>query len=238
MNYMGSKRLLAKYLLPIILKDRQKDQRYIEPFVGGANIFQYVPNPKCGYDSHKAVIDALLLIRDHPTTLPRSADEISPELYQAIKKDINHPWHGYVGFACSFGGKYFGGRVKKEYAGDKEAGISDRVTYQYYSAQVQSTNLKESILGCRDYTSLCTLNDCIIYCDPPYAGTTSYKTTFDHTSFWGRCRKWVKLGNKVFISEYTAPDDFVCVWEKQVRKNLSPNNQKSIERLFVHNSQA
>jgi len=36
MKYMGSKKRHAKELLPIILKDRQPGQWYVEPFVGGA----------------------------------------------------------------------------------------------------------------------------------------------------------------------------------------------------------
>ena len=32
---MGSKARIAKYILPIIIKDRKENQWYIEPFVGG-----------------------------------------------------------------------------------------------------------------------------------------------------------------------------------------------------------
>ncbi len=38
MKYMGSKNRIAKQILPIILKNRTKEQYYIEPFVGGANL--------------------------------------------------------------------------------------------------------------------------------------------------------------------------------------------------------
>jgi DNA adenine methylase len=38
MNYMGSKRRIAKHLLPFLLKDRKAGQYYVEPFVGGANM--------------------------------------------------------------------------------------------------------------------------------------------------------------------------------------------------------
>ena len=40
MKYMGSKNRIAKYILPIILKDRKEGQWYVEPFVGGANMTQ------------------------------------------------------------------------------------------------------------------------------------------------------------------------------------------------------
>lgn len=36
MKYMGSKSRIAKYILPIILKDRKDGQYYVEPFCGGS----------------------------------------------------------------------------------------------------------------------------------------------------------------------------------------------------------
>jgi DNA adenine methylase len=34
---MGSKNRLAKYILPIILKNKKQNQVYVEPFCGGCN---------------------------------------------------------------------------------------------------------------------------------------------------------------------------------------------------------
>jgi DNA adenine methylase len=46
----------------------------------------------------------------------------------------------------------------------------------------------------------------------------------------------------VFVSEYNAPDDFVCVWQKEAKSSLSANgkiggNKTSVEKLFVCNSE-
>ena len=79
----------------------------------------------------------------------------------------------------------------------------------------------------------------LIYCDPPYAGTTDYKTKFDHSVFWQWCREKVKEGHTVFVSEYNAPADFVCVWSKNITKNLHTGpGRKTTEKLFVCVSQA
>lgn len=44
-------------------------------------------------------------------------------------------------------------------------------------------------------------------------------------------------GNDVIISEYQAPEDFVCVWQKQVTNSMSlKNTYKPTEKLFVHES--
>jgi len=37
MKYMGSKTRIAKYILPIMLKERKEGQVWVEPFVGGGN---------------------------------------------------------------------------------------------------------------------------------------------------------------------------------------------------------
>lgn len=234
MKYMGSKQLIAKYILPIILKDRIPGQLYVEPFIGGGNIFQYVNNPRVGLDCDKYVIQALLLIKDSPELLPKCADEISVEFYKNVKKDVNHFLHGYIGFACSFGGKYFGGRVKSSYPSHP----SDRVNSQYKASQKQSKLLQGSVILGRDFRSLKNLKNCIIYCDPPYANTTSYKTPFNHEIFWDYCRMWVKGGNKVYVSEYNAPEDFICIWSKSVKRRFRGGGiiKQAVEKLFVHRS--
>src|SRR5665811_413022 len=51
----------------------------------------------------------------------------------------------------------------------------------------------------------------LIYCDPPYEGTTAYKDGFNHVAFWQWCRDKANEGHIVFVSEYNAPKDFYCL---------------------------
>ncbi len=138
----------------------------------------------------------------------------------------------YVGFARSFGGKYYGGRVKSHYNSDNR----DRVASQYKASLKASKLLQGCLLYSQHYERINPVES-IIYCDPPYRGVQGYGVSFNNDLFWNRVRRWVESGNKVFISEYTAPDDFVCVWEKEINTTLNTNNQKAIEKLFVHKSQ-
>lgn len=46
MKYLGSKNKLAKFIIPIITRNINKYNYYIEPFVGGANIIGELPSPK------------------------------------------------------------------------------------------------------------------------------------------------------------------------------------------------
>jgi DNA adenine methylase len=56
MKYMGSKARFAKYLLPIILKERTEEQYYVEPFVGGCNIIDKVKGKRIASDNNKYLI--------------------------------------------------------------------------------------------------------------------------------------------------------------------------------------
>ena len=76
----------------------------------------------------------------------------------------------------------------------------------------------------------------IIYCDPPYKNTTAYKTnSFDHDKFWQWVRNKTNDGHTVFVSEYTAPNDFECVWQKEIVSSLTKNtgSKIGIEKLFI-----
>lgn len=232
MKYMGSKARFAKHLLPIILKDRQLNQSYIEPFAGGMNMIDKVDGIRIANDQHEelmAMWQALIYDKWDP---PKS---VSEDEYKAIKYNQNdYPKHlvAYVGFN-SFGGKWFAG-----YRRDKQ-GKRDYWAEHYRNITKQVPNLEGVILSCKSYTELEIPNNSIVYCDPPYASTTKYRDGFDHEEFWEWCRQQSKAGHQVFISEYNAPEDFKCIWEKPAKTSFSwhADNlpaKKSIERLFVY----
>jgi DNA adenine methylase len=74
----------------------------------------------------------------------------------------------------------------------------------------------------------------LIYCDPPYAGATNYEINFNHIEFWQWCREKSKEGHTIFISEYSAPGDFICVWKKDIVSSLTKNtgSKTGTEKLF------
>jgi DNA adenine methylase len=49
MKYMESKNRIAKYILPIMLAERDPEQWWVEPFVGGANMIDKVQGKRMGY---------------------------------------------------------------------------------------------------------------------------------------------------------------------------------------------
>lgn len=237
MKYMGSKNRIAKHLLPIILKDRKPNQWYVEPFVGGANMIDKVDGNRIGADSNKYVIALLDYVsKDGVLT------EINKEKYQSIKNFKNDfpDWLvGYAGICCSYSGKWFGG-----YAGEvnTKCGIRNYQKEALSNVEKQRDNIKGVLFSSVSVFDLEMPPNSVIYCDPPYDGATGYQHQFNHSLFWHWCRQKVKDGHQVFVSEYNAPDDFICVWEQQVKSSLSANgkiggSKNSTEKLFVHESQ-
>ena len=91
----------------------------------------------------------------------------------------------------------------------------------------------------RDYRSLTIPANSVVYCDPPYAGTNQYNSAeFDSCAFWQWARKATQIA-PVYISEYTAPPDFVALWQQtRVNKMQGGCGTTVIEKLFIHESQA
>ena len=224
MKYMGSKNRIAKEILPIILKDRKPNQCYVETMVGGGNLIDKVEGFRIGADLNPFVIEALKLIRDNPESLP---DFVSEEYYREleIKKQLNG-LTGVVGFTCSFGSKWFGG-----YARNSDGRNYIKVAKN--NALAQSPNLKDCLFINSSYQLLDIPKNSIVYCDPPYEGTTKYKEGFNHSEFWEWVRTKSLEGHSVFVSEYNAPEDFICVWENTLINNLSKDREAATEKLFI-----
>jgi DNA adenine methylase len=232
MKYMGSKTRIAKYILPIILKDRKPGQWYVEPFAGGANMIDKVEGNRIGADINCYVINALKLIRDNLNKIPQNNKEFIEEDYLKIKKDKNNPLYSYVGFVLSYGGKWWGGWRR-----DSE-GKRDYVKEAYNNAKKQSENLKACNLLCLPYEKLEIPKNSTIYCDPPYKKTTGYGTcnnNFGYDEFYKWCYEKKREGHQIFISEYQMPDNFVCVWQKEIVSSLTKDtgSKKAIEKLFT-----
>lgn len=236
MKYMGSKNRIAKHILPIILKDRKEGQWYVEPFVGGANIIDKVEGNRIGADSNHYLISLL-----NHCACGWSCDlpsKISEEEYNHIKNNKDK-YRDYIvahcGFNATFGAKWFGG-----YARPRKITGYDRDVVCGKNSLIKQMPLLNGVKFIHSsYDELEIPPQSIIYCDPPYAGTTKYKDDFDHDKFFEWCRVKVKEGHQVFISEYNAPDDFVCVWQKEIQSGLNTNStKKGVEKLFVHESQA
>lgn len=228
MKYMGSKARHAKEMLPIILKDRKPGQLYVEPFVGGANMIDKVSGNRLGADIHEYLI-AMWKEASKGWIPPEHITEA--EYRDMMKNKTSYPAHlvGYVGFSMSYGGRWFEGwrrdsQGKRNYAAESFRG-----------AVKQFPLIKDVSFVHTSYDKLKIPEISIIYCDPPYKGTKQYKDKLDYEKFYGWCRAKRQEGHTIFISEYEMPEDFVCVWSKEVTNSLTKDTgaKKGIEKLFT-----
>lgn len=85
-----------------------------------------------------------------------------------------------------------------------------------------------------DYRDVVVPRGATVYADPPYSHTEGlYVRGFDHEAFY----EWLRgVGFPVFVSEYSMPEDFLCVGEKDLFVHLSATNNRSrrTERIYVH----
>lgn len=239
MKYMGSKSRIAKHIVPIIQEyiDKKGSDMYVEPFVGGANIIDKIKcKRRIGGDVNKYLI-ALFHHIQSGGTLP---DMISMEEYVDIRtnKEKIDPWLvGCAGFLASYNGKFFGG-----YAGEVHTKVGK--IRNYYDEARRNILKQAAVSGFyeiefvqSDYRELSFANS-VVYCDPPYAGTTQYSDGINHSEFWDTMRKWSE-NNIVLISEETAPSDFKVIWQGNVKRTLNEASRSTAtEKLFIYEKAA
>lgn len=234
MRYVGGKRRLAPYIVPIIQNAINGRQVYVEPFVGSFNI---VPRIKAyrriASDNHPYLIALYRAIRGGwkpPTSLSED------EYYHIRNNKQKYPSYlvGFVGFACSYASKWFGG-----YARGKERNYA---LQGYNSLLKKAPHLKGIEILYKDYRTVRAPPRSVIYCDPPYRNTTKYATarSFNSNEFWDWVRVQVVEGHSVFVSEFEAPNDFYSIWSMERATSLTKNTglHSRTEHLFIHETQS
>lgn len=231
MRYMGGKYKLKSQIGELINSVRADGQTYWEPFVGSAWVTtQLESDDKVICSDLNPYLISLWKELLNGWIPP---DYITEKDYEWIKqnKDIYPHLTAFVGFGCSWGGKWFGG-----YARDKKRNY----------AKESKNSLLNNVLLLRDLDIAFHVwnfikqkapdDSCFIYCDPPYKSTTGYGAVkkWNADKFWNKVRQLDKEGHTILISEYSAPEDFKCVESFRSNKTLNTENQKStVEKLFM-----
>lgn len=230
--------------MPFITKYLDEDRYYIEPFCGGCNIIDKVKHEKrIANDINNYLIAMWKFLVWYNFDFPK---EISKESYSRNRYIFNQRGFkgngdlsdeamiGWIGFMGSFNGRFFDGG----YSGHDVKG-RDYIREQIKNTLSQVDTLKGVEFSCGSYDNIKIPENSVIYCDPPYQDTKQYSTSknFNHELFWQWCRQMTKDGNDVLVSEYQAPNDFVCIWQKQVTNAMNTNKTyKPTEKLFIHES--
>ena len=239
MKYLGSKNRISKYIVPIIQSYITKDTKgYIEPFVGGANVIDKIDcDNKIGRDIHPQLIALLSHVAETTEDIPL---EITEEEYNKVKnnKELYDDWYvGLVGFCATYSARYFEGYARSKKKDGTPRNMSNEAIRNLLK---QSPNLKDIKFECGDFREVNNISGYVIYCDPPYRGTTKYATKeFPYDEFYDWCREMSK-DNIVLISEYNMPDDFKCIWQKErkvLQKSDRVTGEKAVEKLFTYSGE-
>ena len=235
---MGSKSRIAKYIVPIIQEiiDTKHITTYIEPFCGGCNIIDKV---KCETRIASDKQYYLIELYKNLSKVKLLPDIISKSHYSEVRTAFNtsnklyQDWYiGAIGFLASYNGRFFDGGYG--------ATITRKSTGKSYNAYLEAKNnllnqdLSNIEFKCCDYKCI-KYKGALIYCDPPYFGTKQYGVSkdFNHAEFW----QWVREQSKhniVLVSEETAPEDFVSIWEKEVQRSIKSDEKwNKIEKLWT-----
>lgn len=232
MRYLGGKSRISKSIAEVLnsaQREREREREFVSLFCGS-----------CAVES-KVEADIKILNDKHPYLIAmwrglqqgwRPPEIITKDDYYAVKAnmDANPALTGFVGFGCSFGGKWFGGLAANK-KGDNYCARAER------SLIKDLPGVQTATFTCLDYKDVTIPNGAVVYADPPYANTTGYSVgTFNSDEFWCYMRRLSKRCD-VYISEEQAPNDFECVWEQELTRTLDfnkGNQPKKIEKLFKY----
>ena len=243
MKYLGSKARIANDILPIMLNGMKAGDTFVDAFCGGCNLLDKVPKEihRIGNDKNKYLI-AMWVRLTHYGWIPPT--KISRELYNKYREYFNEKrfdndtsislydaevgWYGFMG---SFNGRFFDGGYSGHYVNGR-----DYIGEQIRNTLEQVPKLKGVDWYYSDYDKIPLPEHSTIYCDIPYKDTKQYSTSknFDYEQFYDWCHTMKAKGHRVFVSEYQMPDDFKCIWEKQITNAMNQKNTyKPTERLFT-----
>lgn len=237
MQYFGGKQRISKPLSEFLNSQLKDNQPFVDLFCGSCNIITKIDSNRLriANDKHKYLIamwKELQLGWLPPTNLTKE------QYYEVKEKQDEFPYlAGFVGFGCSFAGKWWGGfadnHTGRNYCLNAYNSTLNKLKY---IQDVEFYNL--------DYQNIIPYlyKDSMIYCDIPYKGKTGYCTKevgeFNHEEFYNWAKYWSK-DYDIYVSEYkeNIPDNFKIVWEYESKKdirNKDSEQQKTIEVLIKY----
>lgn len=232
MQYFGGKAKIAKEL-SVVLNNYLlgNDKPFIDAFCGSCNIISKIDSNRIriANDKHKELIAMWQWVKEKG--VDRLPTDVSKELYYYIKTSTTSPdWlKGFVGFGCSFAGKWWRGYATSD---NKERNYAMNA---YNSTKKKMVGLKDVNFVCGDYFDIVIPSvPSIIYCDIPYKNTTGYiGGTFNHEQFYTWAYGMKALGHTVLVSEYEGNVDEAMkgntVWRKESKKDI--RDSEGIQQL-------
>lgn len=230
MKYQGGKHYQAKRIAAVIQEMKGHRTRYVEPFVGGASVLAATHGMFKTREASDINLDLILF-----WTAVQAGWEppvkISIDRYYKLKYATNpSPLRAWAACAASYAGKWFHGYVTKA------NGITNNRDYlaeSFKTTMKKKDAMQDVTFRCMSYRRIHVDENTVVYCDPPYEGTTPYSGAplFNSTRFWETASTWAKTGALVLVSEYTVPESQQGLWvsvnQKIKRESLSLNGSEN-----------
>ena len=244
MKYQGSKNRIAKDIIPIMLNGMNYGDYFIDAFCGGCNLLDKVPNSfnRIANDNNEYLVAMFMYLTSgwEPIThIDRETYNLARDCYNRKCCELFHKHElGWIGFMASVNGRFFCGGYSGHCVKIGNGNTRDYISESIRNIMPQIPLLKDVIFRCGNYDEieLPPANRTTIYCDIPYNGVKQYTTSkdFDYEKFYDWCREKHSEGYRIFVSEYQMPDDFKCVWQKQITCSMNQTiTKKPIEKLFT-----
>ena len=234
MRYMGGKSRTAGIIAGYLNMIREPGQPYWEPFVGAGWILERIRGTGANFASDAnpylvAMWQALQAGWKPPQV-------VTEETYRAIKGapgDYPPELVAFVGFGCSFGGKWFAGYARgdgRNWASEGKKSVLQK------ASQIKPLGVCFYVA---DFLKVAPpAGRCLVYCDPPYLDTTDYGAVpeWNASAFWEQVEALGGYGHTVVVSEYQAPAGFSEVVAQRTHTELRETSGRSprVERLFRH----
>lgn len=228
MRYLGGKSKIAKKLSHEILTRTNNRETYIEPFLGGGAVATQMGS-HFNHVSYSDVHPDLMLMWEHIFDGGTFNSEVDESEYQKLKNSEPSAYRGFIGFAGSFGGKFFGGYARGTTSDNRDRNYLAEGLRNIERGLPGMKGRESTEVGCCSFDEVVVSEGDVVYCDPPYASTTGYSTgDFDHEYFWSIVREWALNGADVFVSEYVAPEWVGDpIWKKEKVVEVKKTNKNT-----------
>ena len=224
MQYLGGKKSIAKELAAVLQSFRVEGAPFYDVFCGSCAVVAEMDGVRFANDGNAALINMFEAWRAGW----RPPQDVSFEDHARLRiaQDPTDPVTAFVAHACSYGGMWF-----STYARDRKNGRNFAATGAR-SLERTLSKCADVTFTALDYRALTPQRGVLIYCDPPYDGTTGYAgmPKFDTAEFWQVAARWAETCT-VLVSEYVAPSGWRGVWTRPVRKSRLAGQR--VERLFA-----
>lgn len=249
MLFMGGKGTWAKKIVAEIEPWRSPDDTLIEVCCGAANLTGLWTKNVVAIDLNPALI--AMWKAGQRGWKPPPREKITKELFNEIREnpDLNNPLTAFMLFGCSFRGQWAAGYANRHWHSANRR-FYDPVTTSINGLLRKFERTRHGVeFVCASYSYIKPLQNQVIYIDPPYFGTRqtgisgdkrSGVPRFDHDKFWQCARQWNEQSARVFVSEETAPNDFVRYRSWNAARSLGNwsevdhNGSTKIESIWVH----